>query len=64
MLVRSADRNQKWKDNYSDLTSVILRKKRIYLRKFIGSTLDKLVVRLENEGIYDELKQEVKVYSK
>ena len=64
MLVRSADKNQKWKDNYSDLTSVILRKKRIYLRKFIGSTLDKLVVRLENEGIYDELKQEVKVYSK
>lgn len=27
----------------------------------MGSTLEKLVVRLENEGIYDALKEEIKV---
>lgn len=33
------------------LTEFILRKKRNYLKKYAGSTLDKLVVRLNNEAM-------------
>ncbi len=51
MLLRSIKLNTKWRENYENLTSSILRKKRVYLKKFFGSTLEKIVTRVKNEDI-------------
>ena len=41
----------KYRDNYENLTSTVLRKKRVYYKKYFGSTLEKIVTRLKNEDV-------------
>jgi hypothetical protein len=36
---------------YDEIVSIILRRRRLYFRKFIGSTLEKTIMLLTNENI-------------
>ena len=49
-MMQSAKVKKDWKENYNALVSLFLRLKRIYLKKFKGSTLEKLITRLNNEA--------------
>jgi len=49
-MIKSANVKKDWKENYNALVSLFLRLKRIYLKKFKGSTLEKLITRLHNEA--------------
>lgn len=46
--MKSSKAKVEWQNDYSMLTSCVLRKKRNYLKKYAGSTLDKIVVQLNN----------------
>lgn len=57
----SKEKKKEWSENYSELVSLFLKLKRFYLKKFKGSTLEKLITRLHNEGgVKDQIKEEMR----
>ena len=47
------------KQSHEKLLSIILKKRRVHQKKFQGSSLERLIVKLVNEGIPDEDRQEM-----
>ncbi len=39
MFLESIEKENKWRANYDELTSIVLKKKKTYYKKFTGSTL-------------------------
>lgn len=50
ILIKSSKGKKEWSENYNTLVAQPLRLKRMYLKKFKGSTLEKLITRLHNEA--------------
>jgi hypothetical protein len=48
IFIASLKKNPNWKKDYLELASAILRKKRVYYKKFFGSTLEKIVTMIKN----------------
>jgi hypothetical protein len=48
LLFNSVRLKKEWKEDYNLIVSLFLRLKRVYLKKFQGSTLEKLITRLHN----------------
>jgi hypothetical protein len=48
LLFNSVRLKKEWKEDFNLIVSLFLRLKRVYLKKFQGSTLEKLITRLHN----------------
>lgn len=49
-LYDSSKVKKDWRDDYNSVASLFLRLKRTYLKKFKGSTLEKIITRMHNRA--------------